>query len=64
MPTNPRTAARSAKEQAVWDEIFIHRYNFCLSEVNERGLEGCAQWAADQADAAIAERRQRTGQSR
>jgi hypothetical protein len=46
-------------EQRIWDEIFVRRFDRCMDEVKERGLHGCAQWAVDQADAAIAARRGR-----
>lgn len=42
----------------MWDEIFVLRFDRCLEQLSERGLEGCARWAADQADAAIAQRRE------
>ena len=35
--------------------IFVDRYTHCLKEINKRGLEGCAQLAADETRAALVE---------
>jgi hypothetical protein len=53
MDSKPRTE----QEQRFWDEVFIDRFPACLKELNKRGLEGCAQWAADQANVALNQRR-------
>lgn len=48
-------------DQRIWDEIFVRRFDRCMEEITERGLHGCALWAVDQADAAMAARRKRFG---
>jgi hypothetical protein len=50
---------RTAAEQRLMDEVAAERFGVCLTELSERGLEGCAQWAYDQAEAFVAERRRR-----
>lgn len=48
---------RNADERRFWDQVFVERYPHCLKEITERGLEGCAQWADEQARVALAQRR-------
>jgi hypothetical protein len=50
-------AKRTAAEQKLLDEVAKERFNVCLSEISDRGLEGCAQWAYEQARAFIDARR-------
>jgi hypothetical protein len=58
MPTaNHIPGPSNASEQRFWDKVFRDRFDRCLSELNERGLEGCAQWADEQARVALAQRR-------
>lgn len=47
----------TAAEQRVFDQVLVERYPHCLKEINERGLEGCAQWSAEQAQVALNQRR-------
>jgi hypothetical protein len=58
-----KTTKRTATEQRLLDEVAKERFHFCLSELTERGVEGCAQWAYDQAEAFIEERRKRAARS-
>jgi len=52
------TKHRTATEAKFWDEVFLDRYPVCLNHVQEgRSFEGCAQIAAEQADAALVARR-------
>jgi hypothetical protein len=44
-------------EQRLFDQVLVERYPACLQQINERGLEGCAQWAVDQAAVLINTRR-------
>lgn len=46
---------RTAVEQWVWDEIFIRRFDACMRKGGKP--QGCAQLAAEQANAAIEQRR-------
>lgn len=39
----------TAAEQRLFDQVLVERFPHCLKEINERGLEGCARWAVDQA---------------
>lgn len=49
---------RTPAEQKFWDESFHDLYPACLDRVPEgHSFEGCAQYAAEQADAALAARR-------
>jgi hypothetical protein len=45
-------------EQRLFDEVLVERFPACLQQINERGLEGCARWAVDQADTLIRVRRE------
>jgi hypothetical protein len=52
------TKRRTRDEQAAWDRVFEERYPVCLGRTQEgHSFEGCAQLAAEQADAALAARR-------
>lgn len=44
-------------EERVFDETLVSRYDLCLRAITERGLEGCAQLANEQARALIEARR-------
>lgn len=44
-------------EERVFDETLVRRYDACLKSLTSRGLEGCAQWAGEQARALIEARR-------
>lgn len=44
-------------EERVFDEALVRRFDTCLKDVTKRGVEGCAQWAAEQARALIDARR-------
>lgn len=57
MPTNHRTAARSAKEQTFWDDRFGQAWNQCLAQHGLEGAIGCAHLCREAADAALVERR-------
>jgi hypothetical protein len=49
---------RTATEQKFWDKVFRQRFPVCLGLTQEgHSFEGCAQLAAEQADAALAARR-------
>lgn len=48
---------RTPAEQRLLDEVAKERFGVCLAEINERGIEGCAQWAYQQARAFIDARR-------
>lgn len=50
-------------EQRLFDRVLADRYTHCLREINERGLEGCAQWAIDQAQVLINARRRHLNNS-
>ena len=47
-------------ERLFWMAIFWLRYPECMKQLGQRGPQGCAQIAAEEADAAVAELRQRT----
>ncbi len=52
------TKHRTPAEQKFWDEVFQGRYPVCLGKTQEgHSFEGCAQLAAEQADAALVARR-------
>lgn len=61
MPTNPATAALSAKERALRDEAALLAWRQCLTENGLQGAIGCAHLAWDAADAFMEQRRQRIG---
>ena len=44
-------------EQRLADQVALERYTHCLAEINERGLEGCARLAYEQAAAFVQARR-------
>lgn len=45
----------TAAEREFAARIFVDRYTHCLKEINERGLEGCAQLARHETEAALVE---------
>jgi hypothetical protein len=48
-------------EQRLFDQVLVERYPACLKEINDRGLEGCARWAIDQAATLLRVRREYLG---
>lgn len=42
-------------ERLFWAAVFISRYPECMRQLTQRGPQGCAQLAAEEADAALVE---------
>jgi hypothetical protein len=54
-----KRTTRTATERKLIDQIAADHFVKCLTEVNAKSPEGCAQLAFDVAEAFIAERRKR-----
>lgn len=48
-------------ERLFWMVVFWLRYPECMKQLGQRGPQGCAQMAAEEADAAVAEFSKRNG---
>lgn len=46
---------------AFWAAVFVERFPDCMTSLNQIGPQGCAQLAAEQADAALVEFNKRFG---
>jgi hypothetical protein len=57
MNTEARTFPRTPDEQAFWDGIFRDQLPVCMKQQKRRGSIYCAHMAREQADNALAERR-------
>ena len=53
MATHRTKLTASQRDFAV--RVFVDRYTHCLKEISKRGLEGCAQLAREQTEAALVE---------
>ena len=49
----------SLLERLFWMAIFWSRYPECMKQLAQRGPQGCAQLAGEEADAALVEYRKR-----
>lgn len=48
-------------ERLFWMVVFCLRYPECMKQLAQRSPQGCAQMAAEEADAAVAELSKRNG---